>query len=336
MQKNELLSSTIATPSKPTQILESKTSELKNTNVLTELFIPSKENCKDYYNGLGIRNHTTSSFEKNGDGVYIYNKDKKNESKYIGKWREDKKNGEGIMLYSNGDIAIGNFENGELHRRAAYFWYKTGYKGLSLRCETNFYQAFFGQMIEGNFFNGFLYSNREANPDDPNEIPKYIYFGGLTKIGKKYDDKGILYDLTRNCFYYGQIRDDQVSGEGYEILFDKDYQLLNSIKVKFNISGKISEIQYKSALDNQDEINFVEKKAIWFINKVIKDDVLINYFNKLIKDNEKIFGSDQCLVESKMEIIGKSLVDFKAFFRKTYSVYQEKSLSNIDDNFEIQ
>lgn len=336
MQKNELLSSTIATPSKPPQILESKTSEIKNTNVLTELFIPSRENCKDYYNGLGTRNHTNSSFEKNGDGVYIYNKDKENESKYIGKWLEDKKNGEGIMLYSNGDVAIGNFENGQLHRRGAYFWYKTGYKGLSLKCETNFYQAFFGQMVEGNFSNGFLYSNRDVNPDDPNEIPNYIYFGGFTKSGKKYDDKGIFFDLKRNCFYYGHIKEDQVSNDGYEILFDKNYQLLNSMKVKFNISGKISEIHYKSALDNQEEINFIEKKAIWFINNVVKDNVLINYFNKLIKDNEKIFGSEQCLVESKMEIIGKSLIDVKSFYRKIYTGYQKTSLSHIDGSFEIE
>lgn len=310
------------------QLTPAATSE----SIFCEVHIPDKNNSIDLYVGIGKKNNETGHLIKEGYGVYTYNhKDESKISKYIGQWAKDKKSGDGIFLYSNGDVAIGRFENNFLNKLGAYFWYGNGYKGFSSQCKDDYYQAFYGNIKDGKMCRGVLYFNKKETLDK-NELSKYIYFGEFANTGEKSDDRGMIFDLIRNFFFIGKFSQDKISERGYEVLFDNNLDITSIYKVGLNSNHMINEITYSSAVENQQEVFDVMDKANWFVNSFVKNDKVITLFKNIIMDVKIIFPSDTIPVESKFKKIHDSLKPFKALFREIIKTNSDTGLSIPDSD----
>ena len=312
--------------------LNHQTSAAISESIYCEVNIPDKINSIDLYVGIGKKNNETGHLIKEGYGVYIYNhQDNSKISKYIGQWAKDKKSGDGIFLYSNGDVAIGRFEHNYLNRMGAYFWYGNGYKGFTNQCKDDYYQAFFGNIKDGKMCRGVLYYNKKETLDK-NELARYIYFGEFANTGEKSDDKGMIFDLVRNFFFIGKFAQDKISERGYEVLFDSNLDITSIYKVGLNSNHMINEITYSSAVENQQEVADVMDKANWFVNSFVKKDTVITLFKNVIMDVRKIFIAESIPLESEFKKIHDSLKPFKTLFREIIKTNKETGLSIPDSD----
>ena len=304
----------------------------KSESIYCEVYIPDNINSIDLYVGIGKKNSETGHLIKEGYGVYIYNhKDETKIAKYIGQWAKDQKSGDGIFLYSNGDIAIGRFENNYLNKMGAYFWYGNGYKGFSSQCKDDYYQAFYGNIKDGKMCRGVVYFNKKETLDK-NELSKYIYFGEFANTGEKSDDKGMIFDLNRNFFFIGKFSQDKIVEKGYEVLFDNNFDITSIYKIGLNSNHMINEVTYSSAVDNEEEVDDVMDKANWFVNSFVKNNTVITMFKNVIMNVKKMFPTENIPLERDFKKIDESLKPLKNLFIEIIKTNKDTGLTIPDSD----
>ena len=125
-------------------------------------------------------------FQKEGFGEEFFEG-----NKYKGEFKEDKKNGKGIMIFKNNDIYKGEFYNDIINGYGKYIW-KNKNKEYS-----------------GNFLNGRINGNGFL------KWGNNLYYKGFFNNGVK-EGKGELGYLNKNKFYF-DFKNDLPFGEGFFI-----------------------------------------------------------------------------------------------------------------------
>ncbi len=116
---------------------------------------------KDYYLGTWINN------KRNGEGVYIFNKNPKEGRNlfefYNGQWKDNHKNGFGVYANINDNITNDKIDSEDLD-----------------------FTAFFGLFENDNYSYGILLEKQKGE--------FYTYYGKFDIEGRKHDTKALLYD----------------------------------------------------------------------------------------------------------------------------------------------
>ena len=240
-------------------------------------------------------------------GLNIYS----NDSFYIGRWKNNMKEGIGFLKINENLMYVGNFSNNQFN----------GFGILYDKKKNNF---FFGEFNNGQYIEGIFYN-----------LENEYFYRGKIKDGKKNDDLCTFFDAKKGYLFFGEIINDEFNkGYVYYIKYTEDNQNEEDADIKFNIQKMIF-------FDGLGENN----------KEFINDDLFTeDFYNKLQDLGNYIFQSDfnlkdqnQALVKYFNDLDGINKID-KYFNVDNYNSFEDeqcienefiKYFYNVFDSFQV-
>ena len=222
------------------------------------------------------RNYLGKNFYSNGD-------------KYLGTWKENIRNDNGIYFYKptkldNGKLSVelytGSWSNGKKEGPGVYIWKEVEENSYGNEEPGTYpFEAFIGTMINDRYSNG-LYITIDG-------LTQYAYFGKFDENGVKSDENGLYIQFSEDSekIFNGTIKDDKL--EDGIISFKKD-SITKTIRLK-NENGEV-------------KLAIIPKEQNEIVNNNIE-----KVFNKLFDDNnffELSTRLDKALFKLEKEIDG--------------------------------
>lgn len=164
-------------------------------------YSPSDENKRKVYDGEWKED------KRSGQGVLIWEDGKK----YDGKWKEDQINGKGAMTYQNGGKYDGEWEAGRWHGKGAYIFSSGQQKYIGEFKNGNYDGKGVMTYPDGDKYDG-EWKHDKKNGKGVYTFPSGQKYEGDFKDGK-YDGKGVL-TYPDGSKYAGEWKDDKKNGNG--------------------------------------------------------------------------------------------------------------------------
>lgn len=133
---------------------------------------------------------------RNGNGINFYLFDV-----YLGSWKDDKRDGDGIYIYRSNETNInevyyGNWSLGKKNGFGVYVWKQGAYPALM--------DMFIGEFSDDKISKGLLISGISKKG-----FPKSYYYGKFNQDGLKEDSEAILYSTQTDIIYFGQLQQEE-------------------------------------------------------------------------------------------------------------------------------
>ena len=232
------------------------------------------ENHRNYYIGKISKSNTVYvgvlniRLEKIKFGLNVFD----NKDIYLGEFDCNIKKGEGIYSYSQAknrrELYCGEFEEDTKSNAGVYFWvdYATNldYNSVS-------FELFIGEFKNASFSKGVYLVKREKE--------YYLYYGKYDENGLKHDNNCMFYDITNDCFIFGQIEKDEMKS-GYLVNFkERD----NFLYVEYDNNIPKEQIT-KGDVDSE----ILKVKALNIKNLLISQNYFGKYYDYFVNINTKL------------------------------------------------
>ena len=265
-------------------------------------------------------------YKRENFGLNIYS----NNCFYIGRWKENMKEGIGFLKINENLMYLGNFTNNQFH-------------GSGILYDQNKSNFFFGEFNNGEFSEGLFYN-----------MEKEYFYRGKIKEGKKNDELCTCFDAKNGYLFFGEIIEDEFNkGYTYYVQITEENQNEEDEEIKFNIL----KINYFDGLgaDNKrlySEVHFTEKfyeKLQDIGNHIFQSDFnlkdqeqnLLNYLSSLnnIKNIDKYYDVNNYNSFSDEQSLENEFINYYYNIFQTLKNGQEnlnlKEYEQIIDNPEI-
>jgi hypothetical protein len=233
-------------------------------------------------------------YKRENFGLNIYS----NNCFYIGRWKENMKEGIGFLKINENIMYVGNFTYNQ-------------FNGFGILYDKNKSNFFFGNFNNGEFSEGLFYN-----------MEKDYFYRGKIKEGKKNDELCTFFDAKNGYLFIGEIIEDEFNkGYIFYVQITEENQNDEDDEIKFNILR----IKYFDGLgtDNKrfyHENNFTEK-----------------FYSKLQDIGNNIFQSDFNLKDQEQNLLNYfSVLNNIKNIDKYYEVNNYNSFSNehsLEDEF---
>ena len=233
-------------------------------------------------------------YKRENFGLNIYS----NNCFYIGRWKENMKEGIGFLKINENIMYVGNFTYNQ-------------FNGFGILYDKNKSNFFFGNFNNGEFSEGLFYN-----------MEKDYFYRGKIKEGKKNDELCTFFDAKNGYLFIGEITEDEFNkGYIFYVQITEENQNDEDDEIKFNILR----IKYFDGLgtDNKrfyHENNFTEK-----------------FYSKLQDIGNNIFQSDFNLKDQEQNLLNYfSVLNNIKNIDKYYEVNNYNSFSNehsLEDEF---
>ena len=140
-------------------------------------------------------------------GLNIYS----NVSFYIGRWKENMKNGIGFLKINENVLYIGNFKDNQ-------------FNGFGILLDKNKKNLFYGNFDNGVYDEGIFYN-----------MEKQYFYRGKIKDGKKDGELCTFFDAQNGYLFFGEIKNDEFNkGYVFYVQIMEDKQKNGDVLIKFN------------------------------------------------------------------------------------------------------
>ena len=224
---------------------------------------------------MGVLN---KDLERDGYGIHKF----ENGDKYFGYFKEDKRNFNGIYLWTpeekNGRIKqemyYGFWKDNLKEKNGMYIWLDESSIQKNKNFDNTNLEAYIGDIVDGNYSTGtFLQKTGEDY---------YLYHGKFTKDGKKNDENGFFYSAKYDRLFHGKIEND-VFIKGYVTYFNpEEGTITNIVYVNFDKNLKITNIILDKDLQKKEKEN-QSKLCSRFRDVILGIDYFGELYNK-VKD----------------------------------------------------
>lgn len=222
---------------------------------------------------IGILNE---KFDRDGYGAYYF----PNGDKYFGNFKEDKRNFNGIYIWSPiqkgtnflTESFYGYWENNKKSRSGIYMWLNEPEKNEEF--EKADFEAYVGELENSTYKRG-TYMKKEKDS-------YHVYHGNFDIDGKKNDNDGYFYSADLDRLFHGKIIKDKFIS-GYISYFDQEGMISDIVQCEFDDNSVVNKLVMKKDLQSLEKEN-EEKKCALFRNIILGE----NYFEEIYSKYKEI------------------------------------------------
>ena len=265
-----------------------KNKEYKLENEKVSILIKNNlngENEEKYFSIIEIKNISkyigilSHNFTKEKIGINYYN----NRNIYLGEWKNNLKNGNGIYIYdkninNQNEIYIGKWKNGLKIEKGIYI--------ISNNLNLSYFTAYLGEINNENIEKGIIIENKDN---------KKLYKGNINNYMKN-DDNGILLEGNDKAFF-GKFKNDEII-EGniikYKIENEKviilnifNINMINNNNHDFNYINDLNYGNYVQIIHDLLQKKYFENIENYYLQlmNVVKENENDIFFEKNMNDN---------------------------------------------------
>ena len=185
----------------------------------------NKDNSTKYIseidsNSVKYIGYLTKDLFKEYFGYYKY----ENNDQYLGEWKNDVKENNGIYFYYNEkennkeEFYLGEWKNGKRNGKGIYFW-KNSNEDMNIN--NSDYDVVIGNFYDNDFINGISVTKEKGN---------YLIYKGKFENFKKNDENAFFFENFNKGFYGKFINDEMISGRSlfFKNVLNGDFEIENS------------------------------------------------------------------------------------------------------------